>query len=292
MQVISTTGIDGFASASSVAGAAPYSIALQSPGPYGAPWVMITPSAAVLRLSYQGWPSQCSRVRPHAAGAGSAKHGLMTTLDARTDPVARPRLDRGGYLLLAAGGVAFFASGPLHPQGSDAGDKTEQLHSMLVDSAWHPAHLVGLLGFACVAAGLVALARNRVVRDPLGSVLTGSVVVALVGVLGAVIHLFAATQAAEIEDGGTTPLVAAFMGVETVVNPAWGLMIAALALVGGRTRTLGNRIVLTLGLVGGLAFALATATIAYVDTFDPLFPVAGLTGIWLVATGVLGLTRR
>ena len=106
------------------------------------------------------------------------------------------------------------------------------------------------------------------------------------------IHLFAATQAAEIEHGGTTPLVAAFMGVETIVNPAWGLMIAALAVVGGLTRALGNRIVLPLGLLGGLAFAVATATIAFVDTFDPLFPVAGLAGLWLVTTGVIGLTRR
>jgi hypothetical protein len=107
-----------------------------------------------------------------------------------------------------------------------------------------------------------------------------------------VIHLLAATQAAEIEDGDTTPLVAAFMGVETIVNPAWGLMIAALAVRGGITRALGNRIVLPLGLLGGLAFALATATIAFVDTFDPLFPVAGLAGVWLVAAGIVGLFRR
>ena len=69
-------------------------------------------------------------------------------------------------------------------------------------------------------------------------------------------------------------------------------MIAALAVAGGRQPTLGNRIVLALGLPGGLAFAVATATIAYVDTFDALFPVAGLAGLWLVAVGVIGLFRR
>ena len=85
----------------------------------------------------------------------------MTTLDhSRTAAPATPHLDRAGFLLLIAGGAAFFASGPLHPTGSDAGDKTEQLHSMLVDSAWYPAHLVALLGFACVAAGLLALAAG------------------------------------------------------------------------------------------------------------------------------------
>lgn len=193
-------------------------------------------------------------------------------------------------MLLIAGGAAFFAGGPLHPRGGDEGDKTEQLHSMLVDPAWYPAHLVALLGFACVAAGLLVLRRDPVVRDHLGRLLPISAAVAVVATAGAVIHLFAATQAAAIEDGGTTPLVVAFTGVETVVNPAWGLMIAALAVAGGRTRALGNGIVLVLGLIGGLAFAVATATIAFVDTFDPLFPVAGLAGVWLAASGVIGLT--
>jgi hypothetical protein len=205
---------------------------------------------------------------------------------------ATAHLNRAGFVLLIAGGAAFFVSGPLHPEGSDAGDRTEQLHSMLVDSAWYPAHLVALVGFACVAAGLLALGRDPVIRDRLGRLLPISAAVAVVAALGAVIHLFAATQAGEIEHGGTTPLVAAFMGVETIVNPAWGLMIAALAVVGGLTRALGNRIVLPLGLLGGLAFAVATATIAFVDTFDPLFPVAGLAGLWLVTAGIIGLARR
>jgi hypothetical protein len=217
----------------------------------------------------------------------------MTTLrHSRTTAPAAPHPHRAGFVLLIIGGAAFFVSGPLHPTGDDAGDKTEQLHSMLVDSAWYPAHLVALVGFACVAAGLLALRRDPAVRDRLGRLLTVSTAVAVVAALGAVVHLFAATQAGEIEHGGMTPLVAAFMGVETIVNPAWGLMIATLAVVGGLTSTLGNKIVLPLGLLGGLAFALATATIAFVDTFDPLFPVAGLTGLWLVTTGVIGLTRR
>ncbi|HEY5978251.1 MAG TPA: hypothetical protein VIT41_01340 [Microlunatus sp.] len=210
----------------------------------------------------------------------------------RTAAPATPHLNRTGFVLLIAGGAAFFVSGPLHPTGSDTGDKTQQLHSMLVDSAWYPAHLVALVGFACVAAGLLVLKRDPAIRDRLGWLLPISAAVAVVAVLGAVIHLFAATQASQIEQGGTTPLIAAFMGVETIVNPTWGLMIAALAVAGGLTHTLGNRIIAPLGLLGGLAFAVATATIAFIDTFDPLFPVAVLAGLWLVATGAIGLARR
>jgi len=217
---------------------------------------------------------------------------MATLTPSRTDAGTTSRRDRAGLLFLIAGGVAFFAGGPMHPTGSDEGDKTQQLHSMLVDSAWYPAHLVALLGFGCVAAGLLALRRNPAIRDRLGRSLPISAAVSIVTTLGAVIHLFAATQADQIEHGDTTPLVAAFMGVETILNPAWGLTIAALAVAGGRTHALGNRILLPLGLLGGLAFALATATIAFVDTFDPLFPIAGLAGLWLVAAGVVGLARR
>jgi hypothetical protein len=216
----------------------------------------------------------------------------MTTLNDSPTAAATTARDRAGHLFLIVGGIAFFASGPLHPRGSDEGDKTEQLHSMLIDSAWYPAHLVGLLGFACVAAGLLSLGRDSAIRDRLGRLLPISAAVGVLATVGAVIHLFAATQAAEIEDGGTTPLVVAFMGVETIINPAWGLMIAALAVAGGLTHALGNRIILPLGLLGGLAFAIATATIAFVDTFDPLFPVAGLAGVWLVAAGIIGNFRR
>ena len=121
--------------------------------------------------------------------------------------------------------------------------------------------------------------------DRLGRLLPVAVAVALVAVVGSVVHLLSATQATAIHEGRTTPLVAAFVWAETLVNPAWALMIAALAVVGGVTRTLGNRLLLPLGLAGGVAFAIATATIAFVDTFDPLFPVAGRASDGASGTG-------
>lgn len=201
------------------------------------------------------------------------------------------RLDSPSAVLLVVGGLAFIAGGPLHPQGSNVGNKTQQLYSMLVEPLWYPAHAVSLLAMACIAAGLLAVRRQTGLAERARRVVSVAAWVAVVGAIGAVIHMFAATQASAIEDGGTTPLVTLFTGVETLVNPVWGLTIAVLAVVGGVTRALGNRIVLPLGLVGGLAFALATATIAFVDTLEPLFPVASLVGIWAVAVGVVGRLR-
>ena len=77
-----------------------------------------------------------------------------------------------------------------------------------------------------------------------------------------------------------------------VVAAPWALSIAALAVAGGLSRTLGNPVTLALGLVGGLAHALAAATIAYTDRFDGLFPIGSLIGVWAVVIGVMVLLRR
>ena len=76
------------------------------------------------------------------------------------------------------------------------------------------------------------------------------------------------------------------------MNPLWALGIAALAVAGGLSRTLGNPMTLVLGVVGGLAHALAAATIAFTDRFDALFPVGSLLGVWGVVVGLMVLLRK
>lgn len=78
---------------------------------------------------------------------------------------------------------------------------------------------------------------------------------------------------------------------ETILSTLWGLGIIVLAIAGGLTRTLGNWITIPLAVVGGVAWALATATIAFTDRFDPLFPVASLISVWAVAAGVMWAVR-
>ncbi|HWJ82133.1 MAG TPA: hypothetical protein VNS55_07845 [Nocardioides sp.] len=206
-------------------------------------------------------------------------------IDARTSTTHEP-VGRAAALLLLAGGVGFFAGGGLHPKDDGHGDKLAQLHSMLVDPAWYPAHVVLLVGMTGFAAGIVALRWRGGQPRHLERLLAVAAPVAVVAALGAVVHLFAATQATAIEDGSSTWLVHLFTGVETVVNPVWGVTIAALAAVGA-TAGIGNRVVAPLGVVGGLAYALAVATIAFTDTFDVLFPVGSLLGLWAVAVAVV-----
>lgn len=70
------------------------------------------------------------------------------------------------------------------------------------------------------------------------------------------------------------------------------MALAAVAVVGGLTGTVGNRITVPFGLVGGLAFAVASATIPYTDTFDALFKTGSLLSIWAILVGVTEVRRR
>jgi hypothetical protein len=173
------------------------------------------------------------------------------------------------FPLLAVGGLAFIAGGILHPGDSGTGTKTEQLHEMLVQSSWYPAHALLVLATVGFAAGALALRHDA--GGVVGTLSRIASVVGVVAVMGMTVHLLEALDAEALADGGTHLLGQLQVVNETVIDATWGLAFAALAVAGGVTRTIGNPVTAALGGVGGGAFTLASATIAFTDTFDPLF---------------------
>ncbi|MEU4392742.1 hypothetical protein [Kribbella sp. NPDC023855] len=218
---------------------------------------------------------------------------MSRTTTLASTPHRSRRVDRTAAVFLLLGGLAFFVGGALHPKDSSSGGtKLEQLHDMLVDPLWYPSHVVFLAAIALITAALLVIRRRGDLPDRMARLMTVVAAISVLATVAMLIHLFAATEADAIEHGHSTALIAFHTWNETIVNPLWGLAIATLAVAGGTTRTLGNRITLVLGLVGGLTFALATATIAFTDLFDLLFPVSSLIGVWAAAVGTIELLRR
>ena len=218
---------------------------------------------------------------------------VMTTLQNKPGIVGTYALASGG--LLVAGGVAFFAGGAMHPK-EDPPDVTmnEHLRVMFEDPLWYPAHAVLLVGMALLTAALVSLVRSRsMVGGPVAAqrALVLAAVASALATVGMALHLMVAVESDALARGGSTPLVSVHVVLETITVPLFGLAVAALAAVGGATRALGNRVIAVPGVVGGLAYAAAGATIAFTDVLDPLFPVAGLIGVWAVAAGTWLLVR-
>ncbi|MGH3735207.1 MAG: hypothetical protein ACRDT6_06240 [Micromonosporaceae bacterium] len=217
---------------------------------------------------------------------------MSTSTLARTSPSRISRLNRVSGVCLALGGIAFFAGGASHPGDSGEGNKVEQLHQMLVQPAWYPSHALLLLSMGLFAAGILTISRRGDLSDGMATVTKTVGGIAVLATLGMTVHLFAALGAESLAAGQPTLISTVQTWNETIINTLWALSIAFLAVTGGLTRTLGNRITIALGLVGGLAFALAAATIAFTDRFDALFALGSLIGIWGVAVGVMAVTRK
>jgi len=179
----------------------------------------------------------------------------------------------------------------MHPSGSGEGNKVHQLHEMLVDSSWYPSHAVLLAAMAFFAVGLLALRQRRDQTLGMEPVLKPVFVIACIATVAMVVHLFAALDAGSLADGKRS-LVIWLQIVNETVAAAWGLALAALAVVGGRAGIVGNRLTIPFGVVGGLAFALASATIPYADTFDSLFKIGSLLSIWAILVGGTEIARH
>lgn len=195
---------------------------------------------------------------------------------------------------LLAGGVIFFVGGSMHPKEDPPGVSVkEHLHAMYVDPLWYPAHALLLLGMALIAVALIELVRGRVLAAVPRAQTVGTLaaVATVPATLETLLHLLAAADANRIAHHDATPLTDILGVVETIAGPVFGFSIAALAVVGAFTRTLGNRVTAVLGVVGGVAYGIATATILFTDKTDFLFPVSAGIGLWAVAAGI-GLLIR
>lgn len=206
--------------------------------------------------------------------------------------IARAKATITGWLLLV-GGAAFLVGGGMHPRvdAPDGGAK-ERLRVMFEDGDWYPSQALMLAGTACIAAALVALVRRRL---PAGAPSRYAAVVAAVGAalasVALLVHLLAAGEADRLAGGGATPITDALVVVDTIAIPVFGLAIAALALLGALTRSLGNVVVAIPGVVGGVGYALAAGTILISDRLDGLFPTAIGIALWAAAVGVQLLLR-
>jgi len=197
---------------------------------------------------------------------------------------------------LAAGGALFVVGGSMHPT-DDRPDLSmaQQLKVMYEDPAWYPGHAAMFVGMALITAALAALARDpRIAGVPRARKATlGTAAASALATVGALLHLVAATDADRIgHHDSMPPLSGAYLVLETISVPIFAFGVAALAVVGALSHTLGNRFIAVLGVVGGVGYGLAGGTAVLTPVFDFLFPTAIGVGLWAVAAGSWLLLRR
>ena len=195
---------------------------------------------------------------------------------------------------LLAGGALFFVGGSMHPKEDPPGvGVLEHLRVMFEDPAWYRSHAFLLVGMVLLAASLVALVRGGTLAASRRAQAVGAVaaVAAVLGALDMLLHLVAASEADSIAAGHATPITNVHVVAETLTVPAFGFGVAALAIVGALTRTLGDRVTAVLGAVGGAGYGLAGGTFLFTDQLNFLFPLASGIGVWACAAGIGLLVR-
>ena len=217
---------------------------------------------------------------------------MTTTTHARSTAPTRSRaLLRAAGIYLIVAGITFVLYGPLHP-GDSGGNKVDALGEMLENPMWLPAHLVGLASYACFAAAVLAIRKGIALDPTMSRVTVGVFTIGVAGTIAMLVHALAFAGADAVRAGGEDAFwYQLTTWNESIVNAIWALSMAALVAAGGLTRTLGNRIIMPLGLVGALAYALALATVPFIDTFDALFPLSGLLAVWALIAGIMLLVR-
>lgn len=196
---------------------------------------------------------------------------------------------------LLIGGAFFFAGGPMHPKEDPPGvSLKEHFRIMYEDPSWYPSHAVLLVGMVLIAVSLVALARGRSLaafpRTQIATVIAAAATSLAAGEM--LLHLVAAVDADAIAAHQSTPLTDVLVVVETIALPAFGFSIAALAVIGAMTHTLGNPITAVFGVIGGVGYGLAGATILVTDKLNFLFPAATGVALWALAVAIGLLLRR
>lgn len=184
----------------------------------------------------------------------------------------------------------------LHPHADTSLDYDHAVSGMLHDGTWPVTHALTLLGLALLTVSLGMLVRALGDTWP-SRVRPWAIALAAAAALGVVEmtpHLFAFTQAADIDAGRSAPLLVVHTWIQFVSAPALGVCAAGLALVSSRERTFGNGpVVAVVAVLGGAAFGAAGLLMAL--THQPwvstLFAGAAGIALWLLLSGVRSARR-
>lgn len=213
-----------------------------------------------------------------------------------------PRMiGRGPALSLTASGLLFLAGAIVHPHAPQARSMAEVAYTQTGEVAWWPAHLLLLAGYAVFAAFLIGVSRSQGLPTGARAVLRVAVPIACFCVLAMFIHLVLPLGRHSVADSHRGWALWAKDFVE-LADGLWALCVASVAWGLGRTRLVGNAYVASLGVAGGVGFALFSIFVPLTDVVVSMqftrsllqvVPVAAiLIAAWTLAAGVAALTQR
>ncbi|HYH45782.1 MAG TPA: hypothetical protein VEG34_08850 [Thermoanaerobaculia bacterium] len=183
-------------------------------------------------------------------------------------------------LCFVVSALFLLAGGPLHPGGTMA--------EMLAHPDWVLSHLLQLVSFAALLAGLVLFRKSASLpartRRWVGLAIIGTVL----QVVEMAFHTAASLDHAHLVAGSATPVLSTHLVLAVICYPLFALSIVGLIVAGMRDRVLGSRWIGWLGILGVAAHGAAPVLVVAlkIEGARILFPCVLLFAFWLVAVAL------
>ena len=216
----------------------------------------------------------------------------MTTSTHSPAPSPRPV---GWRIALVASGALVLAGGSLHPDSDAADPLREELAVMTAHPNWVPGHSLIVLGTVLLVGALYMARLQRVWPRATDRAVVAATVAFAAYAVETVFHLAAAVDSQALHDGHAAPVAFTHIGLAAVLYPVSGIALVVLAVTLGRALGGPARVVAVLGVLGGLAHAVAVPLLLLLPDLEvtPLFAASGvLTALWAIGTGVVGARDR
>jgi len=193
-------------------------------------------------------------------------------------------------MLIGAAGVVSFVGGGLHPESQDGLSFRDSLVAMMEGSTWVPGHALLAVGSALFLAGLLIVRRTGA-WSASGHALRFAIGATVFNTLELVFHTVAVVDKDALAGGDWPPIATLHLGLAVVAYPLFGAAIVWLAWRLLKSWNLFLRVFSVLGIVGGIANALAAPLTILLRNpeYAFLFPIGGIgISLWLTVVGLVG----
>ena len=178
------------------------------------------------------------------------------------------------------------AGGPQHPGC--------EMHEMLANPKWVPAHTLLLAGFVTLLVGLLLYKRATSLPDATRRWLRLAIIGTVLQTIEMAFHTAAVVDHDHLVAGQSTPVLTTHLWLAVIFYPIFGLTIIGFIIAGMRDHVIGSPWIGWLGIAGALANGAAPPLVVLlkIEAARILFPLLLLFALWLILAGLWPLRAR
>ena len=186
--------------------------------------------------------------------------------------------ERNGWrACFAIGGLAIVIGGPMHPDGTMA--------QVLADPKWFLSHVLVLIGFVGLSAGLALWRPNDRLVPRTAMWRRLALWVSVAQTIDMAFHTAAMVDAGPLAAGAPTPVLTTHLWMTQFVYPVFAVVLIGFLIAAANDGLLGSWRIAWLGIIGAIGHGLAGLLVPVLEIEWARwgFPLIVLVAVWMIA---------